>query len=522
MRTPDIKTWIFLIIPLALLALLVISWTGSAGERGNCSESGDHDVSDWVRVFATLADPLPPDRFEVIVSVEVHENGSWRKEANSTIGELVRKPDSPSPQVIDRQNGTEEGIRLSTSEHGDYRVWGGVCRHNQSYWNFTNLTILPRNHPPVAIALLGKENGTAWHTNLSVWIKPGTEITIYFNGSLSYDMDGDELDYFWDIDGTPPSNGFTGAWGNRTFSKAGDYTITLTVGDGNVTSEAGVVLIINYSIFPDLVVSGRPILSRDEFKSGETVEVTAIIRNQGNASSGPFEVEFYDHNLNKSVTNRIYVKEIGPLKMNGYSGITFNWTTWIAGPGTHVIEVIIDLKGEVKEENESNNNIWSNSFLVNPGVGYEPVLIIKSMTLSNETPMLFQMVNITLVLNNSGNGPAEWITVKLLVNREEYDIRYLLNLNVGEERTILLFFSSPLLGSYNLTCVVYYRGIPHDSAGRRVVIQDIGGPNVTNDNQTDTRDDTRDIGDLMMWAGVFMIIIAVVIQVIGRKAREKK
>ena len=57
------------------------------GEGADCNETGDHEVADWIRVHANSADPMPEDIFEVIASVEVLENGTWRKEWNTSIGE---------------------------------------------------------------------------------------------------------------------------------------------------------------------------------------------------------------------------------------------------------------------------------------------------------------------------------------------------------------------------------------------------------------------------------------------------
>ncbi len=518
MKPPGLNTWIKLIIPLsfALAALLFI-----AGESGAESADEKHDVTDWVKVVVNLADPLPPDKFEVIASVYVQDNGSWEKECNGTLGELYSKPDSPNSTLVDSANGTVEGIHLFTEKSGSYMVWAGVERDNRTYWNRTRIDIPPRNHAPVPIALLSTDNLT-WANNLSVQISPGSGITIYFNGSLSYDPDGDSLDYYWDIDDTPPTTDLTGKWGHYYFSEAGLRKITLTVGDGKTLSSTVVLLNVTYDWRPDLTISGTPFLVPSDFKSGDTVEVTAIIYNKGNASAGHFRVYFYDHNLNTSKVRLIERMDVSGLKRNAYHGITFNWSTDRAERGIHVLEVFVDLDNTVKEENESNNVAWSRKFLVAPGAGEAPVLNIVSMTLSNETPVVFQMVNITLVINNTGKAPAEWVTVELLVSGEEYDFRYIPTIDAGEETRVQFFFSGSLIGSYNLTCVLYDNGIEQYRMGRRVVVKDIKGPGIVGNNLTNSTENSQGINYMIIGVGVFMIATAVVIDVIVRMEREKK
>ena len=511
----------FLLAVAGLLILIILLSPGAQGERGGeCNESGDHEVSDWIRVHATPADPMPLDRYEVVASVEVFENGSWGKEWNSTMGELVSKPDSPSPQVIDRQNGSEEGIRLHASETRTYRVWAGVCRNNQSYWNYTEVTILQRNRLPVPIAQLSTENGTAWTTFLEVSIDPGEEMTVFFNGSLSNDPDGDELDHFWDIDGKGAIDDLTGPWVNWTFSEAGFYPIFLTVGDGNETAKARVKLLIHYAIFPDLNVTTPPFTSAEEIMTGEPLNITARIQNQGDNVTGDFKVFVYTHNLDTLNSRLINKVSVPSMDVNEFYTLSFAWTTThLVEAGSHVIRVDADAENTVMEKNESNNQAWSQPFQIN--TDHQPFIIIKDMSVSNATPMLFELVNITLTIGNTGTGAGELLTIFLLVNGEEYDIRYLPLIEPESQEVLVLKYYTDLKGSYNLTCEVYDNGMLQDAQGTRIVIQDLPKPPITDKNETDPREDNENLDWLMMGAGIFMIIMAVAIQLVGHKAREK-
>ena len=506
---------------LALFFITGASVFNKAEPAGDCNETVNHEVSSGIRVHATPADPMPDDRFEVIVTLEIYQDGKWHKEWNDTIGELIRKPES-SPQLVDRQNGTEEGIRLFSDNPGTFRVWGGICRNNNSYWNLTNVTLLPRNDPPVAIALLSADNVTSWSTNLTLWLVPGKELTIFFNGSLSHDPNHDALDYYWDLDATSPINDKIGPWVNMTIDKDGTYPIMLTVGDGNLTSSDMVYLRINYFLFPDLTISSGPLLSHHEFRSGAPINITTRIQNRGQKESGVFNIYVFDHDLDSQKNRTIHIQQVTDLTINEYYTYIFDWsTTNRADPGTHVITVYVDYLDDIDEHNESNNDAWSRIFTVLPAEELKPFVIIQSLTISNETPVLFQMVNITVVIENSGDGSAEWLSVFLLVNGEEYDIRYIPTIGSENSETMILFFSGTLVGYYNLTCAVYDNGLLQHSMGERIEVRDLDGPTIIDGNTTTPEDESSDLDWLMMGAGVFMIVVAIAIQILGRKAREK-
>ncbi len=517
--------WIPILIASGIVLLAILYLSMDASGEGDRSEPEDHEISGWVRINANLAIPGPDEGFEIIVSIEVLDNGSWKKETNDTFGELINKPDSPGASVIDEQNGTINGISLHTDEPGSYRVWAGLEQNEEKFWNFTNITIYPKNKPPVSIALIGTDNRTTWTTNLTLWIIPGNVVTIYFNGSISYDPEGKDLDFFWDIDDTPPTNDFSGAWGVWNFSIPKTYIITLTVGDGNLTSTSNVILTIHYSLYPDLMVSEGPSVTDVEFETGEKVELTAIIYNGGNETAGPFKVYLYDINLNNSVSKVVYRKDIEGLEMNEYHGINFVWNTTITltDPGIHVLRIIIDPENGIKEENESNNEVIGHSFLVLPGIGFRPDIHILDMNISSENPVIFQTVNVTLQMRNDGDATAHWVRVVLLVNGEEYDFRYVKILEVGQESKQVMIYSPSLLGSYNLTCVVFDElGMEHQRMGKRIEIRDIEGPKPTDGNITSNDEDSSDLDWLMIGVGIFMIAMAIVINIIGNRARSKK
>jgi len=119
---------------------------------------------------------------------------------------------------IDGVIGNEETLNTSDLSLGIHTIYFQV-RDNASEWSkqVTESLIIsldPLNQPPIANA------GGPYSGNIND--------AIIFDGSASYDEDGEIIEYLWDFgDGT---NGF-GESITHTYISPGNYTITLTVTD---------------------------------------------------------------------------------------------------------------------------------------------------------------------------------------------------------------------------------------------------------------------------------------------------
>lgn len=99
---------------------------------------------------------------------------------------------------------------------------------------------------------------------------------------------------------------------------------------------------------PDLTVSRKAIsLSPNKAKSGETVTVTAAVRNAGSADSGPVTVRFTDDG--QPFGERV----VYGLAAGASTSTSVSWTP--SGRGEHELVVTVDPADMVDEEVEANN-----------------------------------------------------------------------------------------------------------------------------------------------------------------------
>ena len=160
-------------------------------------------------------------------------------------------------------NGTKTLSLSSLAYSTTYKVWvnatdpGGSGLHTRRWYN---LTTKPQNNPPGG----GGGGETPQNKKPTANLSAGEPYrgyvneSITFNGSLSYDPDGNITAWFWTFgDGT---NG-TGKITNHTYHKTGTFTVTLKVTDNkgatdndttavNITKKPNITPSADFSIFP--------------------------------------------------------------------------------------------------------------------------------------------------------------------------------------------------------------------------------------------------------------------------------
>ena len=103
-------------------------------------------------------------------------------------------------------------------------------------------TILGASAPSVSISATASTNRAPVAKagpNQSVRVSQ----VVAFDGSASFDPDGDPLTYLWNFgDGTPPVSGATAT---HVYAQPGLYTVTLTVGDRTISASASSSVTVN-------------------------------------------------------------------------------------------------------------------------------------------------------------------------------------------------------------------------------------------------------------------------------------
>jgi len=145
------------------------------------------------------------------------------------------------------------------------------------------------NRPPVARFTESKEI-----------VVVGEAIT--FNASDSYDPDGSTVGYFWDFgDGTNAS----AVTVLHVYEKAGNYTVTIFVTDDDgATGTATANKTVYYRYKHDIAITSvTP--SKTEVYKGQIVNITVIVRNEGNETETFDVTAYYGNNLigTQAVTN---------------------------------------------------------------------------------------------------------------------------------------------------------------------------------------------------------------------------
>ncbi|MCX6666594.1 MAG: C25 family cysteine peptidase [Euryarchaeota archaeon] len=125
-----------------------------------------------------------------------------------------------------------ETIEYQFTEIGFYEVVLNVS--DGTFWDtdtctvYVNYTVPPVNHPPFA--------------NASPVIQAGyVGDSLWFDGSVSYDPDNDDLVFFWDFGDGNTSSDVTAS---HQFNSAGNYFVTLTVYDDGMLTDMDTCFVI--------------------------------------------------------------------------------------------------------------------------------------------------------------------------------------------------------------------------------------------------------------------------------------
>ncbi len=155
---------------------------------------------------------------------------------------------------------------------------------------------------------------------------------------------------------------------------------------------------------PDLTIIGADFSPRSP-RLGDFITVTAQVRNQGNATAGPFVVELRD--------------SFGTLTQN-FSGLAAGASTNISfnrqvNASSDTLTLTADPFNQVSEANESNNT--AQLTVTAQQIQQLPDLIISGFEFTPQAPRLGDPISFAITVVNQGNAAAGPFTVELRDSR---------------------------------------------------------------------------------------------------------
>lgn len=196
---------------------------------------------------------------------------------------------------------------------------------------------------------------------------------------------------------------------------------------------------------PDLIVTALS-SSKAEYTPGETITISATVRNQGESAAGGFYVALTSADLSTQT------KYVSSLAAGGTATVTFAYTApTFTSTRTVTITATADSTGIVAESNE-NNNTRSTAF----SVLALPDLTITSLTGDKLLYEAGETVTVSATVKNIGPTSAAATTVRLTVPNIGTFTKSLSALSANASQTVTFTFTAPTsLSPQSITVTAY-------------------------------------------------------------------
>lgn len=237
---------------------------------------------------------------------------------------------------------------------------------------------------------------------------------------------------------------------------AADKTISVTAtadssnaitesNEGNNTRSTSFKVLKYNPPLPDLIVSSLS-SNKAEYYAGETITITASIRNQGLSATGGFYVALSSPDL------ATQTKYVSALAAGGTTNVTFTYTAaQYSAARAIIVTATADSSGVITESNESNNT-RSTTFTVLA----LPDLTVSS--LSGDKPLYEagETVTVSAIVRNIGQTPSAATTVRLTVPNTGTFSKGISALSAGASQTVTFVFTAPVtLNPQSITVTAY-------------------------------------------------------------------
>jgi len=196
---------------------------------------------------------------------------------------------------------------------------------------------------------------------------------------------------------------------------------------------------------PDLTVSSEDLSFSPMVPiEGETVTITAVVRNRGGTSVENVKV------VVRGQGSVVGEEIISMIEVGGEEMVSFDW---VAEKGTSEFEVVVDPEGLIEERDEDNNSVY---FFLTTGTRPDLTLATEDITFDPATPQVGdpEMI-ISANIYNRGESEANDFVVQMNINGQpliDFDIATLLG---GQVDQVQVRMEGPLPeGTYDIEVII--------------------------------------------------------------------
>ena len=190
---------------------------------------------------------------------------------------------------------------------------------------------------------------------------------------------------------------------------------------------------------PDLTIISLT-ADRTTVQVGESVRLTAVIRNAGNGEARNVSLAW------RPGSNAQYLRITDGLTLQPNEERAVEWDYNFPNAGTSDTQALVDPENRVREGNEGNNTLGLRIRVQGPAptavpptpVPTVPDLTVTSLMADNTSPRVGQRVHLTAVISNIGDGVARNFAVgwRMQGNAPYMRVAQGLTLNPGEDATV--------------------------------------------------------------------------------------
>ena len=217
-------------------------------------------------------------------------------------------------------------------------------------------------------------------------------------------------------------------------AKADHYN---SIAESNESNNTGNRFIIVFRSLPDITISSLT-TEKNTYDNGETITVTATIKNNGNYSAGSFYVR-----LSSDLgTNNRYISS---LDVGSTTTVTYTYTAPVYSSNHSItFTVNADYNSRITESNE-NNNTSTKNITINKALSD---LTITSLTPNKTEYNAGDTILITATVKNIGNYTASSSYIRLTVDNLGSFVSYVGSVSPNGERDITFISTAPTSQAY--------------------------------------------------------------------------